>query len=382
MPPEIADELCKSHRLTVLDGDIVLPGMGLSGPEQDLIRKNAQIVIHAASSINLAKGLPSLVPTVIRASETVARFALTCKLLDRFVYVSSAYANSHLSPRNVAADVEIKEEFYAPRKGSTATSEWDEVQQNGTSQAYEAEDFPWAYAYAKNLTERLLSHLFVYHGVEHKLLILRPSVIGPAQKYPFPGYSLPMSTPTTILAAALALTPSWTFRAASRFTSPDDHINLDEVPVDVVVDRLISHLAIGSVGCVHAVSGKRARIHIREWQQSAMKLRQIPWTLHPEWVVEDWKSARQHQISRFYIILGTSFSFLEDRTVTLSTTLSTEELSDLQLFTSVHRDNRLQERTEQIRFVMDHFASKSWLVFLIVWIFYRNFGKVTSKKSI
>lgn len=40
---------------------------------------------------------------------------------------------------------------------------------------------------------------------------------------------------------------------------PWKNTTLDEVPVDVVVNRLVAHIAFGSDGCVHAVSGASYR---------------------------------------------------------------------------------------------------------------------------
>jgi fatty acyl-CoA reductase len=349
--------------------------MGLDIPELDAIRHNVHIIIHAASSINLSKGLPSLMNTVIRATEKIANFALTCDHLDRFVYVSTAYANTHLYHRSEEADVEIKENFYDLENEITALPEWTEVQKFGTSHFYEEENFPWAYAYAKNLTERLLLQLFSDEDLSHKLLVVRPSVIGPAQNFPFPGYSVPMSTPLTIFTAAMIMTPSWTFRSSTRLASPDDEVNIDEVPVDVVVDRLLCHMAFGTIGCFHAVSGERARMYFHGWRKTFTQLRNIPWVPHPVWVLQDWKSPNQHMMSRLYVILGASFCFSEHRTVSMSLKLRAEELVGLQLFASIHPDNRILERIDGIRQVMDMFASKNWWAFLIVWIFYRNFGK-------
>ncbi|KAH8432452.1 uncharacterized protein LDX57_010088 [Aspergillus melleus] len=279
LPTPFADRLCESDRLIVLDGDITKPHVGLSDSQVDIVRQDVQIVIHAASSINLTSNLTTLTPTVIRATETVAKFALTCRALTRFVYVSSAYANAHLGPRSEAIDVPIYEKVYNPCQQDTALTEWKDVQNIGTSWVYEAEDYPWAYAYAKHLTERLLSQWFGDASTAGTLLIIRPSIVGPAQKVPYPGYCVPSSTPSTSAAAAILLSTDPEMRITTRSPNPDAEIHMDEVPVDVVADRLLSHLAVGTTGCVHAVSGERARMKYLEWWESIMQLRQIPWKL-------------------------------------------------------------------------------------------------------
>ncbi|KAJ5865298.1 uncharacterized protein N7529_007214 [Penicillium soppii] len=376
LPHGVVDKLCDPNRLIVFDGDILLPDLGLSIVELDTVRNNASIVIHTASSINLVQPLHRLSNSIIEATEMIAELALTFKTLERFVYVSTAYANTHIYTRSPEWDSKIDEEIYElSTNQSSPLDEFDEVRKNGTSLAYEAENFPWAYAYCKHLAERLLVHLFGDRAAKEKILIIRPSVIGPSQQLPFPGYVMPMSSPCTMLAAALALAPHWHIRIATSMENPSLDAHYDEVPVDVVADRLLCHLAIGSHGCVHAVSGVRSRMRLEAFRQSLTKLRRIPWDLRPVWVAGDWKSPDQHPISRLYGILGTSFAFSEDRTIAMRQALSEKECLDLQLFTEIDMSDHLLTRTEHIRYAMDQFARKSVLAWLIVWLFYSNYGK-------
>ena len=68
-----------------------------------------------------------------------------------------------------------------------------------------------------------------------------------------------MSTPSTMFPAALKMTPSCFVAFATRLSSPMTEATSDEVPVDVVVGRLLAHLSFGTTGAIHAVSGNRAR---------------------------------------------------------------------------------------------------------------------------
>jgi thioester reductase-like protein len=154
------EKLYHSTRLVVLDGDILLPNLGLTEPGLDAIRKNVNIIIHAASSINMIKPLGRLARTIIDPTEMIADFALSCTQMDRFVYVSTAYANAHLYQRSQNTDVKIDEEIYELTHHYHAFDELNELRKHGKSQAYEAENFPWAYAYAKHLTERMLQSRF------------------------------------------------------------------------------------------------------------------------------------------------------------------------------------------------------------------------------
>ncbi|CAG8935056.1 unnamed protein product [Penicillium salamii] len=375
LPQGTADAMCDPSRLIVLDGDILVPNLGLSETELEAIRNTTNIIIHAASSINLAAPLKRLHGPVIEATETVANIALSCKMLDRFVYVSTAYSNTYLYPHSQDVDLKIEEEFYKLPSGCDALDELEEVREYGTSTAYEAEDFPWSYGYAKHLTERLLLHRF--RESNEKLLIVRPAIIGAAQALPFPGYNMPMSSPYTMFTAALLLFPYRKLTIATRLDQPNMQVTSDEVPVDVVADRLLCHLAMGTTGCVHAVSGARARQKMNSFVQPVMKLRNIPWDVKAKWIKADWKSRKQDALSRLYGIMGTSFNFLETKTTAMYEKLSEKDRMGLQLFKNNDTGNYLPARGEDIRYVMDYFARRSWLAWLIVMLFYYSFGKAS-----
>ncbi|KAJ5132362.1 hypothetical protein N7448_006520 [Penicillium atrosanguineum] len=370
LPLSTVENLWDPCRLTVLDGDILTPNMGLDERDSNILRGEANVIIHAASSINLAKSLNDLKNVIVGASEMVAGFALGCKSLDCFVYVSTAYANSHLHAQSPMFETDVNEEVYELDVYKDVYEEWVDVQKLGTSRTFEIYDFPFPYAYAKHLTERLLLSMFNVSGAKDKLLIARPSIVGPAQLLPYPGYSVPTSTPSTMLAASLALLPQWNFCVATSSWDPDSEIHTDEVPVDVVVDRLLSHLAMGTRGCFHAVSGKRARLRLKEWWQPAAQLRRIPWGLNLQWVSAHWRSPIQNPIARIYVILGTSFVFHEDRTVSLSQGMSKEDQAGLQLFTDINLGDHLLSRQEDIRYVMDQIASKNTWAWLMYKLFY------------
>ncbi|OQD98489.1 hypothetical protein PENSOL_c009G01747 [Penicillium solitum] len=355
LPDDTVDKLCDSNRLVVLDGDILLPSLGLSQSELELIRNNTNIIIHAASAINLG-----------------SRLKRACIVSS----VSSAYSNTHLYYRSHESDVQINEDIYQLENEYNILDELNEVRKHGTSQAYEAENFPWAYGYAKHLTERLLQHRFSEHASDEQLLIVRPGIIGPSQCLPFPGYIMPMSSPYTMLAAAFALVPSRAIKIASKMENPDAGVTGDEVPVDVVADRLLCHLALGTSGCIHAVSGVKSRLKLETWRHSLMKLRRIPWGLQPLWVKADWKSTNQHCISRLYAICGASFAFSEEKTIKMCKEIPEKEQQNLQLFTQIDTSENLLTQTAGIRYAMDQYARKSTIAWLIVWLFYSDFGKI------
>ncbi|OGM44204.1 putative male sterility domain containing protein [Aspergillus bombycis] len=352
---ETIQTLCDPSKLTVFDGDIRLPDMGLPKDTIDIVRAHVDVIIHAASSTHLAKHLAGLVDIVILASNMIGEFALSCPKLDRFVYVSTAYANGQPS---YIGDIEVDERIYDPDSSASALEELAEVKRYGTSKVYEANEFPWPYSYAKNLTERLLVHRFQDHGAMNQLLIVRPSIIGPSQSVPYPGFCLPLSAPMLVLTAGMASSTSGDVRIGTSFADPNSQATVDEVPVDVVADRLISHAAAGTAGAIHAVSGKRARYKTSDGWHQVVRFRPIPWDLRLVWDPNGWKSPKQHYLSRLYRLLGTSYAFSEQRTVELSKAFSPEERKELQLFTRVQLCDLLPRQEQHIRYLLDRTTSK------------------------
>lgn len=320
--------------MTVIQGDIVKPDLGISLDELQVVRDKVNIVIHAASSINLGQPLKNIMNPIIHGSQNVARLALECQNLQGFVFVSTAYVNSYLYPESDNCDPFVEEIVYplSSERQTNVYRELMQVQKDGHSTEFEAHNFPWPYGYAKHLTERLLIALFAEAGRSSQLLILRPSIIGPAQSFPYPGFSFPKSTPATFLAAGLILVPSFTVRMSSRSGNPETESTFDEVPVDVVVDRMLCHLAMGTVGPVHAVAGKQKRFTFQAFWEEAILLRRIPWVPRKVWLDVDWCSPKLSALARIFVVYAASFDFSEEKTMRLWETLEDRNKSGLQMF--------------------------------------------------
>lgn len=369
LSPSFMATVLKSDCMTVLEGDITKENMGLSDSDIQTLHNTVNMVIHAASSINLRDPLKKLAQSVIAPSLALADLALGSPKLERFVFVSTAYANAHLWMEHHALDVPVDEKIYplAHEDGSyiSAIEAWDELQKTGTTGEFRSHNFPWPYGYAKQLTERLLVERAAQQNKLQKLLILRPSVIGPADELPFPGFTTPWSTPSTACAAAYVLHPGCRILMATRFKNPNRDSTIDEVPVDVVVDRLLVHLALGTSGCVHAVSGKDHRIPLQEWWDAFRKERRIPWKPKPVWLTDDWHSSRLHPMARIFKIIGASFAFAEGKTVDVLEKLDDKE--HLRLFAAQTGEYSLVDRRHHIRHIGFQMAKrkKNWPLWMV-----------------
>jgi hypothetical protein len=124
----------------------------------------------------------------------------------------------------------------------------------------------------------------------------------------------------------MALPPT-KFTFSTTLTDPGA-ATLDETPVDMVVNRLIVHVARGSNGCVHAVAGIKGGQNIEAIIQAASEFRRSWWG-RPElvWTHDHWKSDKQSALAKLLVILGSSFAFDESKTERIWDTMSEYEQS-------------------------------------------------------
>jgi hypothetical protein len=159
--------------------------------------------------------------------------------LRHFVQVSSAYANSFLP------DGPVEEKIYYLSNHDDAEGELEEIFQTGTTRHLKR--FPWAYAYSKQIMERLIMARFP----DLPILLLRPTSIGPAIAQPYEMYGPQGSCPISTLYARL-MRPTG---GKSIWYAPGHGANiLDEIPVDLVANILLQHVHSGTHGVVHASS--------------------------------------------------------------------------------------------------------------------------------
>ena len=353
--------------------------MDLTHDDLEMLKSKVHIVIHAAASIDLRNSLRELSYTVIAPTLCLTQYALKFPNLERFVFLSTAYANAHLWQTSNSSDVAVKEEIYPLGNDEadpyeTAPAAWKEVQKDGTSHEYDRHDFPWPYAYAKHLAERLVLHKAAERGALDKILVIRPSVVGPADELPYRGFATSYATPSTACAAAYALHPGRNILLSTRCENPEKEATIDEVPVDVVADRMLVHVALGSSGCVHAVSGEKGRLRLEEWWQAFKKERRLPWNVKPVWTSEDWHSTNLHHLAKNFKIIGTSFAFAEDKTDALADRLSADEQKQLKLYAdrSQPYSHSLIHRRHHIHHVARQLAKKNKLPGFAVGIFCRK----------
>lgn len=322
LPSRIVHDLRTCNKIRVLAGDITLQDFGLDKKSFRDLQSKVSIYVHGASSINLKAGLREMTSIVVDPSLVAAKMALSFENLERFVFVSTAYVNGHLHwlpiEDSTIRECAVEERIYPLRSIASdddAQAELENIKEFGTTPEFSCLSHPYAYSYAKHLTERLLLSTFVSVGRRHQLLILRPSCIGPAEQEPFPRFEAAGSTPlTTVTCAVIMASPSKVL-CPSNLVDPEK-ATIDEVPVDIVVNRLVVHLAIGTSGCVHAVSGASHRRNTRKICEAMAQNRRWWWGRPViTWCSTGTSERKLWSAAKLYKIMGCSYLFHQEKTM-------------------------------------------------------------------
>lgn len=334
------------------------------------LRATVTVVINLVSKIRLYDSLFAIKAANIDPALCVAEVATTFPLLERFVWMSSAYANAHLHWRNPDVDATAVDEMIYPL--DDPESELAEIMESGESAAYLQEFFPSNYAYAKHLGERLLQSRFSGSGTGPKLnlphlLIIRPSCVGPALREPSPGFEVLGSAPiTTLMAFAIheSVNGNRVHPMPNR-NGAEFKTLVNECPVDLFVNRILAHTAHGTQGCVHGVVTGENQLTLGDyWKEYASTQ---PRALQPEveWVDEAKLLAQFHSrttgikdelfdssfgpIPRAFSFLGASYMFDDSKTERLWKEMTQAERETLPLMVEGRHELACALRTRKKR---------------------------------
>jgi nucleoside-diphosphate-sugar epimerase len=232
----IADRI-RVGNIVLVPGDMTKECFGVSIETLRRIEEEVTIIIHAAANISFRAPLLKVVLDNCLPALQLGAMAMKMTRLQHFVQVSSAYANSFLP------DGPVDEKLYYLSSPDDAEGELKEILQTGTTRYLQG--FPWAYAYSKQLMERLITARYP----DLPILLLRPTSIGPAIAQPYEMYGPQGSCPISTLYARLMQPVG----GESIWHTPTNGGNiLDEIPVDLVANILLRHVHSGTRGVVHA----------------------------------------------------------------------------------------------------------------------------------
>lgn len=236
MPQQI-DDILDSGKVELVTGDLSRPGLGIDPAIRYRMRNEVTAVINTVANISLVENLGKSVRDNCQTAVALFQMASEFRHVRLFVHFSSLAVNSFL-PGGV-----VEERLYpSPNPDPEPVEELAGHPGADCSQLPSDDRYAWPYGQAKHLAERLL----LRQPCPIPVLIIRPSAIGPAMAEPFALYGPDKAIPMHTL--LLCFSMSDLDRVGNS-----DHI-FEEIPVDLVANCCLLHLAHKTTGVVHCAS--------------------------------------------------------------------------------------------------------------------------------
>ncbi|KAL4994908.1 male sterility protein-domain-containing protein [Aspergillus recurvatus] len=235
MPQQI-DDILDTGKVELVTGDLSKPGLGLNPAVREKMRDEVTAVINTAANISLVEGLEKSVRDNCQTATALFQMASEFRRIRIFVHFSSLAVNGFL-PGGA-----VEERLYPPP--SPVDEEGDRLGLPGAdaSKLQQDDQYTWPYGQAKHLAERLL----LRQPSSIPVLIIRPAAIGPAIAEPFALYGPDKAIPMHSLIVC--------FSMADLHRLGNTDCAFEEVPVDLVANCCLLHLAAGTTGVVHCAS--------------------------------------------------------------------------------------------------------------------------------
>lgn len=110
-------------KVKAIAGNMLLPGLGISLEDRQLLQRSVQTVIHCAADIRLEVGIQELLRANYEGTRQLLNLARSFSNLQAFVHVSSAYTNM-----NRASGSLVKEAIYPLSYGDMPVDDHELVQ--------------------------------------------------------------------------------------------------------------------------------------------------------------------------------------------------------------------------------------------------------------
>jgi long-chain acyl-CoA synthetase len=257
---QAAARLPAHDRLTAVAGDIEQRALGLASRTRERLRREVTTVLHCAASVSFDLPLDESRAVNVEGSRRVLEFARSCRRLERFSYVSTAYVAGEPGGLFREDDLAVGQRFRNP---------------------YERSKFEAELALRSE-------------GRELPLQILRPSiVVGDSNTGRTSSFNVLYGPLKAFARGAVPAIPA-------RRDAP-----VDIVPVDYVADRVHELASHGPDGTFHLVAGRNATTVGRLLEMSAEELgRPQPRVLSPRLYrrcVHPWLRRRYHGLRRMEV---------------------------------------------------------------------------------
>jgi len=210
-------------RLKAVEGDILLPELGLSPEDSDMLAREVSIVIHAAATVKFDEALRLSLQMNVLGVVKMVKLCQRMEKLASFVHVSTAYCNCDRD--------EVEEMLYPapsdPYKLLGLLDVLDEDMFNALTTKLIG-NRPNTYTFTKALAEQIL----VTEGKGLPISIVRPSIVAAAWREPIPGWVDNLNGPTGIIVG--------TAKGVMRTIYCNEDLVADLIPVDIPINLIIA----------------------------------------------------------------------------------------------------------------------------------------------
>uniref|UniRef100_A0A8D8LEA2 Fatty acyl-CoA reductase n=1 Tax=Cacopsylla melanoneura TaxID=428564 RepID=A0A8D8LEA2_9HEMI len=210
-------------QVTCVQGDLTLNQLGLSAEDRQAIVDNTQIILHVAATVKFDEHLADAYNINVKGTKTMIQLAELMKQLQSFVYVSTAYSNCDRK--------HIEEKFYDPVFSDEETItmlQHSERHELALLLPHILDRKPNTYTFTKTIAEDLVRESSGHLPV----VVVRPSIVMPTLKEPFPYYS---NDKNSVLSLATAVGVG-----LLRVVSFANDNRLDMIPGDMTVNCILA----------------------------------------------------------------------------------------------------------------------------------------------
>nr|XP_050855596.1 uncharacterized protein LOC127066212 [Vespula vulgaris] len=211
------------HRIVAIEGDCILPDLGISMTDRATLMREVSIVFHVAATVRFNEKIKSATAINVRSLKDAINLFKEMPKLRSFVHVSTAFANCLHNP--------IEERFYDPPIDSDKLIDLmdcmdEKLLDDITPQLLGT--WPNTYVYTKSVAENVVKK----QAGSIPIGIFRPGVVISTYQEPIPGWIDNMYGPIGIAAGA--------GMGLIRSHHCDGSIKANLVPGDLTINALIA----------------------------------------------------------------------------------------------------------------------------------------------
>lgn len=160
-------------KLKPLDGNLMQSGLGLSTSDMMTLLTETNVIFHVAATVNMQVNLKEALETNVLGTQRILNVAKHMTNLQSIIYASTAFSGFDVA--------DYDEKLYDWHQ---SINELLMKYENDQLNDVDIHPFTNNYAFSKRMTELLIDQ----EREKLPISIVRPSIVTPSHKEPFPGW--------------------------------------------------------------------------------------------------------------------------------------------------------------------------------------------------